>query len=204
MAIDYDKALAKATAKRAAAKAASGRARAALAKARQRAKGAAAALAIAQQLAQGVQAAAHKQVALVVGRCLTAIFDEPYEFEIIFERKRGKTEAKLVFIRDGNEVDPMDAAGGGVIDVASFALRLAAMMLTRPGVRKLLILDEPFKFLSEGYRPRVRGMLAGITREFGVQVVMVTHLKELVTGTVIEVESGQSEEQVQPHSKEPR
>ncbi len=145
------------------------------------------AMGLLQIVAQQIQQRVHDQIAAVVSRCLEAVFDDPYEFRLSFEQKRGRTEAKLSFIREGMEISPMDGSGGGVIDVASFALRLACLMLTRPPGRRLVILDEPFKFVSEEYRERVKVMLEELADELGVQFVMVTHIDELQTGTVIEI-----------------
>lgn len=142
---------------------------------------------IIQSVGQALQEEAHQRLAGVVSRCLEAVFDEPYEFRIIFERKRGQTEAKLVFIRDGMEINPMDAAGGGVVDVAAFALRLSCIMLKQPPIRRLLILDEPFRFLSREYQPRVRQLLEQLSRQMEIQIIMVTHIPELVTGHVVKL-----------------
>ena len=76
---------------------------------------------------------------------------------INFLQKRGKTEAELVFVRDGKELSPTDGAGLGACDVAAFSLRAAAICLSRPGRRRLLVLDEPFKHLSEEYREAAVG-----------------------------------------------
>lgn len=141
-----------------------------------------------QVVAEQVQQQAHRQVASVVTRCLKAVFGEDsYEFQIIFERKRGRTEARLLFTRDGLEVEPLEAAGGGVVDVAAFALRLACLMLSMPRKRKLLVLDEPFRFVSQEYRPRVRELLLTLSKEMEVQILLVTHAEELVCGKVIEL-----------------
>ena len=145
------------------------------------------ALRVCQIVAQAVQQKAHDRIAGIVSRCLEAVFDEPYEFKILFEQKRGKTEASLVFERDGLQVDPLTASGGGVVDVAAFALRLSCLMLSRPTLRRLLVLDEPFKFVSEQYRERVRVMLETLSKDLGVQIVMVTHIEELKMGKVIEL-----------------
>jgi len=142
---------------------------------------------IAQAIAAEVQTRVHTRVAAIVNRCLTAVFDEPYEFKILFEQKRGRTEASLVFMRDGVAVDPMSAAGGGVVDIAAFGLRLACLALTRPQRRRLLVMDEPFRFVSVGHRPRVRAMVAALADEMGFQFIYVTHIPELVVGNVIEV-----------------
>lgn len=142
---------------------------------------------IAQLVAQTVQQQAHKRISSVVSRCLSIVFDEPYEFKIIFEQKRGRTEARLVFIKDEQEVDPMSASGGGVVDVASFALRLSCILLSKPAVRRLMVMDEPFKFVSASYQPRVRAMLEQLSEELKVQFVYVTHVELLKTGKVIEL-----------------
>lgn len=140
-----------------------------------------------QSVVQTVQQNVHKRIADVVTRCLETVFDEPYAFKIHFERKRGKTEARLVFERDGHEVDPKSAAGGGVLDVAAFALRLACLMLSRPRRRKLLVLDESFKMVSSEYLPRVRELLLSLAKDLGVQIVLVTHQRGLDIGKVIEL-----------------
>jgi len=142
---------------------------------------------IIQNVASEIQEAAHKNIAAIVSRCLSAIFDEPYTFKIHFERKRGKTEARLAFERGTVEVDPMTASGGGVVDVAAFALRLACLVLSKPALTRLIVLDEPFKFLSVQYRDRVRELMEGLSRDLGVQFIMVTHLEDLETGLVLDL-----------------
>lgn len=143
--------------------------------------------ALAQQVAQEVQQQAHHQIADIVSRALEAVFDEPYLFKINFVQKRGRTEAELVFERNGLQVDPMTAAGGGVIDVAAFALRLSCLLLSRPPVRRFLAMDEPWKFLSVEYRPRMRGLVESLSKELGVQFLIVTHDNEFKIGKVVEL-----------------
>lgn len=145
--------------------------------------------AIVQQVAEAVQQQAHEQVARMVTRCLQAVFGEEaaYTFKIDFERKRGRTEARLLFCRDGMELEPLGAAGGGVIDVAAFALRLACLVLARPKRRRLLVLDEPWKHLSAEYRPAVRQLVLTLARELGIQFLICTHANELKIGKVIEL-----------------
>jgi len=140
-----------------------------------------------QSAAQAVQQEAHHRIADLVSRCLETIFDDPYEFRIVFEQKRGKTEARLVFVRDGMELDPLGSAGGGVVDVAAFALRLSCLMLVRPPLRRILILDEPFRFVSAEYRPRLRALILQLADELGVQFIMVTHIQELKCGSVVTI-----------------
>ncbi len=145
---------------------------------------------ITQQIAQVIQQQAHNKIAAVVSRCLETVFDgdDVYGFKIHFERKRGKTEAKLVLIKNGNEIDnPIDADSGGVLDIAAFALRLAALILAKPKLRRTIILDEPFKFVSAEYLSNVKLLLEGLARDFKVQFIMVTHIKQLQIGKIIEI-----------------
>jgi hypothetical protein len=49
----------------------------------------------------------------VVTRCLKAVFEDKYTFEIEFVRKRGKTEANLWFVEGGHRINPRDTSGVG-------------------------------------------------------------------------------------------
>lgn len=141
-----------------------------------------------QTIAEQVQQNAHKQIASVVTQCLQTVFGEnAYTFQIQFSQKRGKTEAKLVFIKEGQEVDPTSASGVGVIDVASFALRLICLLLARPKRRRVLFLDEPFRCLSAKYRPELRALLLSLAKKMHMQFVMVTHSKDFQIGKVVEL-----------------
>lgn len=142
---------------------------------------------IAQDVARRLQESCHEQIAGIVTRCLQSVFLDDYEFKIIFDKKRGKTEARFVFILDGEEVDPLRNSAGGEVDVASFALRLAALLLHKPPLRKLLVLDEPMKHLSREFRPNVASLLEELSRELGVQIILVTHAPEIEVGKVIKL-----------------
>jgi len=141
---------------------------------------------VAQEAAEQIQQQVHQRIASIVNRCLQTIFDDPYEFQIRFEPKRGKTEAELVFIRDGRE---RRNVGGGVVDVVAFALRLASLLLSNKTVASVEILDQPFGNVSKanGYLERVPEMLVMLAEEFGIQFVQVTHVDELKMGKIIEL-----------------
>lgn len=116
----------------------------------------------------------------LVTKALHDIFPEPYEFRIEFESKRGQTEASIKLIREGKSaIDPMDASGGGVVDVVSFALRIAFFLLTSPKPRKVLILDEPFKFVSRDLQPRIGALITELSETLGIQFIIVTHEEDL-------------------------
>lgn len=147
------------------------------------------ALQIAQDVAMAVQLKAHEKIAGVVSRCLAAVFPRPYTFQIKFETKRGKTDARMAFIRDGHEMSPTDGVGGSVLDVASFALRLSCLCMQKPRRRKVEFIDEGFGGVSneEDNKERLRTLLTTISEELGFQIIQVTHDEGLKAGKVIRI-----------------
>ena len=98
----------------------------------------------------------------------------------------------MEFVRDGIVLDdPLNQVGGGVIDVASLALRLACILLTKPRRRKLLVLDEPLKNVrGRDNRKKVKAMLEALTNELGVQVIINVDLDsypEFALGKIVEL-----------------
>lgn len=138
-----------------------------------------------QSAAKLVQNEAREHLTAVINRSLEIVFDEPYICTIVFKESRGSTSATIEFERDGNTVDPMTASGGGVVDVAAFAIRLSCILYARPKMRRLMILDEPMKFVSATHRERVRIVLETLAHEFDFQFIIVTHVPELEIGKVI-------------------
>ena len=106
---------------------------------------------------------------------LEAVFDDPYELVVEFVKRRNKTECDLYFARDGNKIDPLSASGGGAVDVAAFALRIASWSMTRPHTRNVIILDEPFKHLK-GHEAnlRVLEMAREVSKKLNLQIIMVS------------------------------
>lgn len=116
-----------------------------------------------------------------VSLALQAVFDDPYKMAAQFDiTGRGSTECLLQFERDGNYKKPFDASGGGPIDIASFALRVGSLTLEMPKRRRVLILDEPFRFVSRKKMPLAGQMLTEVSRELNLQIIMVTHIEELI------------------------
>ena len=99
----------------------------------------------AQAFIQGVAKATQEQLKFhvedTVNLALDSIFPNEYVFSIAFEISRGKTEARLIFVKNGCEIDILKSAGGGVVDIVSLALRIAVWSLSK--TEPVLILDEP-------------------------------------------------------------
>lgn len=142
-----------------------------------------------RKLAQDCQIQCQARISSVVTRCIESVLGEPkYTFEMVFETKRNQTEVSLVLKDEaGNLYDPVTDLGGGILDIVSFGLRLACLLLTKPKPRKILIMDESFKFVSRQYQPAVARLLESLCSEFGMQIILVTHISELMKGNVIEL-----------------
>ena len=111
----------------------------------------------------------------IVSMALEAVFPEPYELKVEFVQRRNKTECDLKFVRDGLEIDPLSASGGGAIDVATFALRIASWSMMRPHTRNTIILDEPFKHLKgKMANLKVLEMIKEVSDKIGIQIIMIS------------------------------
>lgn len=135
---------------------------------------------IIQEVAQKTQEELEYKLSELVTLALESIFDEPYEFKINFVIKRGRTEAEINFIKDGKIFDPMTESGGGAVDVASFALRVSLWNISKDKVCNTILLDEPFKFLSEDLQPRAGDMLKLLSDKLGIQFIIVTHNEHII------------------------
>lgn len=134
-----------------------------------------------QKVAQDTQSQLKLSIEDIVNLALDTCFPNEYEFRLDFNVARGKTEAELVFLSrlTGRQIDPMDASGGGVVDVTAFALRIASYALER-GIDNVIILDEPVRFVSRDLVNRAGEILRVLSERMGLQIILVTHIPELV------------------------
>ena len=131
-----------------------------------------------QIVAQETQSQLRFVIGDLVNLAMSVCFPDEYIFDINFEIKRGKTEARLLFKKDNIEIDPISASGGGVVDVVAFALRLSAWSLGHTD--NVIILDEPFRFLSKDLQPRAGEMMNKLCKSLGLQIICVTHSQEII------------------------
>lgn len=135
---------------------------------------------IIQSVAKITQEELQYHISDLVSLALQSVFDDPYKLDVDFVVKRGRTECELWFERRGEKVHPLTASGGGAVDVASFALRVALWALPHPHKRPVLILDEPFRFLSSDLQARAGEMLKEISEKLNLQIIMVSHVPDLI------------------------
>lgn len=137
-----------------------------------------------KEVATQIQRMAFDKIEGLVTRCLDLVLGPIYEFKLNCEIKSGRTQVSFAFLKDGNPIDPMEGTSGGAKDVASFALRLVALVMSNPRTRLLMVLDEPFKWVSKDHRANVSTMMEELAEEFDAQFIIVTHIDELKIGTI--------------------
>jgi ABC-type dipeptide/oligopeptide/nickel transport system ATPase subunit len=130
-----------------------------------------------QQVAQETQQNLEYHISSLVTTALASVFPDPPEFVAQVVQRRNKTEWDLLFKEFGVLEKPVDASGGGPLDVASNALRYTYWSLN-PN-RATFILDEPFKFVSPNLQHKVSDMLKMLSKELGIQIIMVSHADEI-------------------------
>lgn len=134
------------------------------------------ALEICKQVGLATQKQLEYHLSEQVSLAMDAVFDDPYELKVNFIEKRGKTEAEIRFCRRDMELPPVGFTGGGAIDIASLALRIAYLSMRQDiKVRRLLLLDEPFSRLKgEEANKRALAIIQEISKNLGLQIIMVS------------------------------
>ena len=133
----------------------------------------------AREIIRTVGLATQKQLSVniadISSLALSAVFDNPYQLNVEFVQRRDKTECDLTFARDDIlGLDPMTESGGGTVDVAAFALRVASWSMQSPHSRSTLVLDEPFLHVKgDDANLRVLRLLHTISSRLGLQIITV-------------------------------
>lgn len=134
-----------------------------------------------QEIAQRIQQTLESYISSIVTKALDAIpFDEKFSFGMEFVTRNNQIECDVFFInKDGERVEPMAGSGGGVKDIASFAIKIALWSLTKK-TRPLFIQDEPFKFLHSPILQNATGqMVREICKRHNIQIIMVTDQEDI-------------------------
>jgi len=110
----------------------------------------------------------------VVNLALEALFPNQYKFELKFDIKYGKTAAFLVFTKNGYEVNILKSGGGGVVDIASLALRVAIWSISKTD--NVLILDEPVRNIQPASLQIVAwNIIKELSKRLNLQFIIVSN-----------------------------
>lgn len=122
------------------------------------------------------------------------------EYSVIIElediRKRPQANVFIYKNENGEEPteedleDPFNDNGGGLVDIISTAIKLVVAQAQDIPIEGPLILDEPFKMLSKEYVPLMSDFIKRISKDFGRQIIVVTHQEFLAesAGTKIRLD----------------
>lgn len=120
----------------------------------------------------------------IVNSALKCVFvDKKLNFRIIPAITKRGVNYDLYIETDGIVTPLTDSKGGGVLDIVTLSIRIAFVRMFSNILRQTIILDEPFKNLdSERITPACQ-WLQVISKEFGVQFIIVSHITELIEGS---------------------
>lgn len=98
---------------------------------------------------------------------------------LVIEKKDGARGTNYkILIKKGNTIgDPFDSFGGGVVNVASFLLRV--IMIKRFKMAKALFLDEAMNNVSLEYQEKVSSLLKTLSNDHGFEILLITHSPKL-------------------------
>lgn len=131
-----------------------------------------------------------QKVEALVDYGVQSVFGPTYRFKVTSELRGKSVRTEFWLVEDGLQLPLLDATGGGVGDVVSFLLRVVILCLARPSQRRVLVLDEPFKFVSASHFQTLAALLRELSESLGLQLVMVTHKPELLDAatTIVRVQ----------------
>ena len=127
-----------------------------------------------QNVAKKTQEQLKYHIEDIVQLALDSIFPHEYRFSIDFEVKYGKTSCILIFKNNGYEIDIMKAAGGGVVDIASLALRVAIWSIGKTD--NVLVLDEPIKNIQPAsLQMEAWDIIQKLSQQLNLQFIIITN-----------------------------
>lgn len=115
---------------------------------------------------------------LVTSGLSNVIDDQNLQFKINQEAKNNKSVFTIQMINNGIESDPIEGTGGGIASLISTIIRFS--LTAKFGLSKLILLDETLSSLSNAYVPAAAAFLRELCKEFGIDILMVTHNPDFI------------------------
>lgn len=127
-------------------------------------------------VAATIQRTAKKKIEALVTAAIRAVYDRPFRFVLNFRQQRGRVVAEPIIKEGDNEYSAKDDLGGGMVDIISFALRLAMWSMRPDRTRATMILDEPMKFIGTGeLMERAAQFIKTVSTQLNIQFIILTH-----------------------------
>lgn len=115
----------------------------------------------------------------IVTNLVSHVFGDEYVFMLEMGIEREKPALTPIIEKQSIQVSPRDEMGGGLLDMISLGLRMALWSFNQDRFRPTLIMDEPGKFLDLKRVPLFGEALQQLSKQLGLQIIMVTHLDDL-------------------------
>lgn len=127
-------------------------------------------------LAEHQQEVIKQKVEMLVTYGLKTVFDEDVQFRVTLDARGNQLYMAFALEdSDGRQVPLMDAEGGGLVALTALLLRIVLLLMTRPRLAPILVLDEPLTQLSECYREPAAQLILRLVAKGLLRVVAVTH-----------------------------
>lgn len=115
----------------------------------------------------------------IVTKSLRMIWSESnLSFHTEFVERRNSTECDMWIEEDGHRYSLLDGKGYGIVDVVSFSLKVAYIILHN--VDNIMIVDEPFRNVSKGNHEVLSRLVKELAEELEIQFIMSTHSTDLI------------------------
>jgi len=130
----------------------------------------------------------------IVSDGLTRVYGEPLQLVIELDDRADLPVARFR-LRDerGLETELIEARGGGLVNIASFLLKVRLIMGMVPEQARVLALDEPFVNVDGVAIDAVCALLRRIAHEGGFQVIVITQRTDLSEAADLEYRFSQVE-----------
>jgi len=134
---------------------------------------------ICQIILANTQSAFKYRIEDIMSSAINSVFNR-FKFELNWKRTSARVDMNFV-IRDGDdEMNLEDDLGCSILDLISLVSRPVFHRYQRPISRKLIVLDEPLKWLGRGeYLEKACEIVNLIAESEGYQLLIITHEKKI-------------------------
>ena len=116
----------------------------------------------------------------MVNSAMEYAMDNPYSFYMDWDISNNSTQCNLLYLRNGQPLDPLKDGEGTGADIVSTALRFALWSLPEKKSSPLFILDENFKHVSKGMRANATSFLSKMCDSMGIQIITISHNSDTI------------------------
>lgn len=119
-----------------------------------------------------------QHLSVIVTQALRTVFyEKDVYFKVEFVERRNVTECDMWIEENGYKYSLLESRGFGMTDISSFALKVAYILLHESD--DVLIIDEPFRNLSENKHVIASQMIKELSEELNIQFIIATHVQAL-------------------------